>query len=146
MRRERLHQTFRVVDIVDVEREDQSLLGRGRPDERSLVENDHGGLILASANAAVDSAFFGWYTSSALDEILKALPVYMMIGIVLVVGISQFNRILGGVLGVVFWTAVAFIGLLAYDQGGAIGILDIRFPRELFVGLCLLFVAIHAAG
>ena len=70
----------------------------------------------------------------------------MMIGIVLVVGISQFNRILGGVLGVVFWTAVAFTGLLAYDQGGAIGILDIRFPREIFVGLCLLFVGIHAAG
>jgi hypothetical protein len=111
-----------------------------------LIRNGHGAPILATEIAAVDSAFFEWYTSTALDEILKALPVYMMIGIVLVVGISQFNRILGGVLGVVFWTAVAFIGLLAYDQGGAIGILDIRFPREIFVALCLLFVGIHAAG
>jgi hypothetical protein len=81
-----------------------------------------------------------------LDDIISSLPVYMMIGIVVVVGISQFNRIVGGILGVIFWVTVLVIGLGAYDQGGAIGLPKLPFPRELFIVICIVFVGTHAYG
>jgi hypothetical protein len=79
-----------------------------------------------------------------LDAIIKSLPVYMMIGIVLVIGISQFNRILGGSLGVLFWIAVALIGNYAYDEGHILGLPGIPFTRALFFGMCALFTFFSA--
>lgn len=79
-----------------------------------------------------------------MANLLESLPMYMMIGIILVIGISQFNRIAGGILGVVFWVAVAVIGSSAYDQGGGIGVPGFRFSRELFYGICGLFAAFSA--
>jgi hypothetical protein len=79
-----------------------------------------------------------------VSSLLESLPMYMMIGIILVIGISQFNRIAGGILGVVFWGAVAVIGSAAYDQGGGIGVPGFRFSRELFYGVCGLFSAFSA--
>jgi hypothetical protein len=74
-----------------------------------------------------------------VGDILSSLPMYMMIGIILVIGISQFNRMLGGILGVIFWIAVALIGTGAYEQGGGIGLPGFRFSRELFYGICAIF-------
>lgn len=76
-----------------------------------------------------------------MGDVLSSLPMYMMIGIILVIGISQFSRIIGGVLGVVFWIVVAVIGTSAYDAGGAIGVPGFRFSRELFYGVCAFFAA-----
>ncbi len=79
-----------------------------------------------------------------VDEALKSLPLYMMIGIVIVIGISQVNRIVGGILGVIFWVAVAIVGSTAYDKGGGIGITGWVFPQPLFYTLCVVFAAISA--
>jgi hypothetical protein len=79
-----------------------------------------------------------------VSEVLKSLPMYMMIGIVVVIGISQFNRLIGGILGAVFWIVVAVAGSQAYDQGGGIGLPGFMFPRELFYLICVLFAAYQA--
>jgi hypothetical protein len=78
-----------------------------------------------------------------MDEVLKSLPLYMMIGIVIVIGISQFSRLLGGVLGVLFWLVVAIVGSFAYDQGGGIGVPGFKFPREMFYMICIVLACIH---
>jgi hypothetical protein len=74
-----------------------------------------------------------------VDEALKSLTLYMMIGIVIVIGVSQVNRIAGGILGVLFWTAVAIVGSGAYDKGGGIGLPGFVFPLPLFYTLCVVF-------
>jgi hypothetical protein len=81
-----------------------------------------------------------------VEAILKSLPAYMMVGIVIVVGLSQINRVLGAVLGVVFWIAVAIVGSFAYDQGGALGLLGMQFPRGVFYALCGTFTVLHVFG
>lgn len=70
----------------------------------------------------------------------------MMVGIVIVIGISQVNRVVGAVLGVVFWIAVAVVGTFAYDQGGALGVLGIQFSRSLFYAVCAVFTILHVLG
>ena len=67
----------------------------------------------------------------------------MMIGIVVVVGISQFNRILGSILGIVFWIAVAMVGATAYDKGGGISLLSLEFSKSGFFLFCGAFVAFN---
>jgi hypothetical protein len=74
---------------------------------------------------------------------LDSLPVYMMIGIVVVVGISQFNRILGSVLGIVFWIGVAIVGTGAYDKGGGISLLSLEFSKSGFYLFCGAFVGFN---
>jgi hypothetical protein len=83
---------------------------------------------------------------NALDAILEGLPVYMMGGIVLVIVISQFNRVLGAILSVIFWVAVAVVGNYGYDQGHSIGLPDMPFPRAVFLLICLMFGSFHAAA
>jgi hypothetical protein len=79
-----------------------------------------------------------------VDQILQSLPVYMMIGIVVVIGVSQFNRLAGAILGVVFWLSVAIVGTQAYEQGGGIGLPGFKFPKELFYAICALFTLLSA--
>jgi hypothetical protein len=79
-----------------------------------------------------------------LESLLASLPVYMMIGIVVIVGISQFNRILGSILGIVFWIAVALVGATAYDKGGGISLLSIEFSKPGFYLFCGAFVAFNS--
>jgi hypothetical protein len=79
-----------------------------------------------------------------VNDVLSSLPMYMMIGIIVVIGVSQFNRFIGGILGVIFWIAVAIIGSGAYDSGGAIGVPGFRFSQPLFYGICGLFAAFSA--
>ena len=74
-----------------------------------------------------------------MEQILESLTLYMMIGIVLVIGISQFNRILGGILGVAFWVTVGIVGSYGYDHGWKIGLPGFEFPRPLFIAMCLTF-------
>ena len=72
-----------------------------------------------------------------------SLTVYMIIGIIVIVGISQFNRILGSILGVVFWISVALIGGTAYDKGGHINLVSFEFSRSGFYIFCGAFVAFN---
>ena len=81
---------------------------------------------------------------AALDSVLQSLPIYMIIGIIVVVGISQFNRILGSVLGIVFWIAVAVVGTAAYDKGGGIQLLSMQFSKTSFYAFCGAFVLFNA--
>lgn len=78
-----------------------------------------------------------------MQEIFESLPVYMMIGIVVVIGISQVNRLAGAVLSVVFWGAVAVVGNAGYERGHAVGLPGIEFPRWVFFLICGFFALTH---
>lgn len=93
--------------------------------------------------ATVDRSIHGVVSGAGLRSIFEGLPAYMMIGIIVVIGVSQANRIIGGLLGVAFWFAVLFVGSLAYDQGVALGVPGVKFPRLVFYALCLAFAALH---
>jgi hypothetical protein len=79
-----------------------------------------------------------------LDALVGSLSVYMIIGIIVVVGVSQFNRIAGSILGIAFWCAVAVVGGTAYDKGGGIQLLELEFTRSGFYFFCGAFVAFNA--
>lgn len=76
-----------------------------------------------------------------LDTLAHNLTIYMMAGVVIVVAISQVNRRVGAILGIVFWLSVALVGRHAYSMGNAIGIANIRFSEPVFYGLCALLAA-----
>jgi hypothetical protein len=78
-----------------------------------------------------------------VEQIVKALPTYMMVGILVVIGISQLHRFAGAVLGIVFWLSVALVGTTAYDRGDAIGIGTLQFSRGLFYAICGFFVVVN---
>jgi hypothetical protein len=77
-------------------------------------------------------------------EILDELPVAMMVGVVLVVTVSQFNRVVGAVLSVVFWTTVAVVGSMGYDLGHSLGLPGLPFSRPVFLAVCVGFASVHA--
>lgn len=82
-----------------------------------------------------------------MNELIERFPIVMVVGVVLVVGLSQVNRLLGSILGVIFWIVMAVIGSFIYDAGGAVGIASVRFPQSVFLGLCgLLLLANLATG
>lgn len=81
-----------------------------------------------------------------MDELFGSLPVAMMVGIIVVIGVSQFNRVAGAVLSVVFWTVVAVVGSYGYDQGHRVGLPGIPFPQWVFLAICGLFAALHTAA
>ena len=80
-----------------------------------------------------------------MQDVFENLPVYMMIGIVVVIGVSQISRVAGGVLSVVFWGIVAFVGLAGYDAGHQIGFLGgFMLPKPVFLLICAGFAGTHA--
>lgn len=81
--------------------------------------------------------------NAPVTDILESLPVYMMIGIVVVIGVSQVNRVAGAIMSVIFWAAVAYVGNEAYAAGHAIGIPGFQFPKALFFAICAAFGAMH---
>lgn len=80
-----------------------------------------------------------------LQDIVHNLPGYMLVGIVIVVGISQLSRVIGAILGVLFWCAVALVGNFAYDMNGALGVGGYAFSREVFFLVCGAFALFHVA-
>lgn len=80
---------------------------------------------------------------AVLDTLAQNLTFYMLIGVVIVVVISQINRKIGAILGIVFWGSVAIIGNHAYGMGGAIGIGGVRFSEPVFYGLCAFLAGIN---
>lgn len=77
-----------------------------------------------------------------MQNVLQSLSIYMIVGLILVVGISQVNRLIGGILGVVFWIAIAILGKFAYDEGGSMKlVIGPEITREIFYVLCAFFAA-----
>lgn len=81
-----------------------------------------------------------------MDSLFESLPIAMMIGIIVVIGVSQFNRVAGAILSVIFWAAVAVVGMAGYEAGHSVGLPGIRFPMWLFLGICALFALMHSAA
>jgi hypothetical protein len=81
-----------------------------------------------------------------LETLAQNLTIYMMVGVVVVVAISQVNRKLGAALGLAFWISVAVIGNQAYAMGGAIGIGGTRFSEPTFYAICAFLAAINVVA
>lgn len=81
-----------------------------------------------------------------MDAIFESLPIYMMIGIIVVIGVSQVHRLYGAILSVVFWTIVAAVGMHGYNQGHTVGLPGMQFPRFVFLAICIAFAALHGAA
>ena len=82
---------------------------------------------------------------SSVREVVDNLPVYMMVGIIVVIVIAQISRFAGSLLGVFFWVAVGYVGSTAYEMDGAIGIGTVRFSRTTFFGICAVLIAVNLA-
>ena len=80
-----------------------------------------------------------------MQVLIDRFPIVMVVGVVLIVGLSQVNRLMGSLLGVVFWLAMAAVGTMIYDLGGAVGIASVRFPLEGFLALCAALVLANVA-
>jgi hypothetical protein len=81
-----------------------------------------------------------------VHHLVEHITEYMMAGVLVVVGVSQVNRILGSVLGISFWLAVAAVGQYAYNSGAKLGFPGLPFSREVFFALCAGFVFINVVG
>ena len=78
-----------------------------------------------------------------MDELVKNLDTYMLIGVVAIVAISQFNRKIGSILGIVFWITVAFLGHQAFNSGGGIGIASVALSPNIFYGICATLILVN---
>jgi len=66
----------------------------------------------------------------------------LLIGVVVVVLISRFNRMIGGILGVLLTAAIAWWGMGLYSSGNAVGIIGTPISKTafmIFVGVFFLF-------
>jgi hypothetical protein len=82
-------------------------------------------------------------TSIVVDEIVKNLDMYMLVGVIAIVAISQFERKIGSILGIFFWASVAFFGHQSFSMGGGVGIGDKHLPPGIFYGICFLLMAVN---
>ncbi len=71
-----------------------------------------------------------------MATLVENWTTYLMIGIVVVVGVSQINRLLGASLGILFWIAMAVLGHFVYAAGAGIGFPGLIFPEWVFLLLC----------
>lgn len=81
-----------------------------------------------------------------MDSVFSNLPLVMLIGIGVVLVISQVNRLVGSILGVIFWGAMAILGSFAYSAGYQIGLPGFPFSRPVFLLVCLVFALVHGFG
>lgn len=81
-----------------------------------------------------------------MQSVFANLPLVMLIGIGAVLIISQLRRLLGSILGVIFWGAMAVLGSFAYSAGFRIGLPGLPFSRPVFLLVCLGFALIHGFG
>ena len=77
---------------------------------------------------------------------VESLPIYIIIGVVAVIGVSQIHRTAGAILGVLMWAAVAYVGNQVYDEGHALGILSLKLARPAFLALCGVLALSHVLG
>jgi hypothetical protein len=83
--------------------------------------------------------------SDVLDLLIPNFTMFMLVGIVLIVGLSQFHRTAGAALGAVFWAVVAVVGHEAYARGHRLGLGKVEFSEGLFLSLCAGFALMNIA-
>ena len=64
------------------------------------------------------------------------LTTYMLIGIVIIVVVAQFNRIMGSALAIVFWLAVAAFGYAGYQAGHSLYLPGVKLTLTQFLVMC----------
>lgn len=77
---------------------------------------------------------------------MEQFPNIVLVGIILVVGTSQFNRRVGSILGMGVWVTIAVVGHFYYAQGGVIGFPGLPLNEGLFLLLCAVFFGIQVLG
>ena len=82
----------------------------------------------------------------AVLAMFENLTTYMMIGIVIIVVVSQFNRLLGSGLAVLFWIAVAAVGYAGYQAGGSLGLPGLKLSLTQFLVMCGALAGVQAFG
>jgi len=75
--------------------------------------------------------------------LIENFDMAMLIGVVAVIGISQFNRKLGSILGIFVWAAIAFVGYQGFKLGGGIGIGTILLSPGVFYGICGVLILVN---
>lgn len=80
-----------------------------------------------------------------MQALIERFSLVMIVGVLLVVGLSQVNRVLGSILGIAFWIVMGAVGAFIYDSGGAVGVASVRFPLPVFLGLCGLLLVANVA-
>ncbi|MEL7367329.1 MAG: hypothetical protein AAFN74_00345 [Myxococcota bacterium] len=71
---------------------------------------------------------------------------YMLIGIVIIVAVAQFNRLVGSSLAILFWAMVAVVGYQGYQAGGALRLLNLKLSLAQFLLLCGTLAAVQGFG
>jgi hypothetical protein len=78
-----------------------------------------------------------------MDALVERWTTILMVGIVLVIGVSQINRIVGAMLGIVFWVTMAVLGHFVYAAGAGIGVPGVLFPEWVFLLVCAGFIGLQ---
>ena len=79
-------------------------------------------------------------------ESFEDLTTYMMIGIVIIVVVAQFSRLIGSLLAIVFWIAVAAVGYVGYQAGGAVSLPGLKLSLTQFLVMCGILAAVQGFG
>lgn len=79
-------------------------------------------------------------------DLVEQFPAIVMVGIVVVVGASQFNRVVGSVLGMAFWVGIGILGHFFYARGGVIGFPGLPLSEGFFLLLCLGFFIVQVVS
>jgi hypothetical protein len=66
--------------------------------------------------------------------------IILLAGVVLVVIVSRFNRMLGGVAGLLFSGGILWWGLRVYEKGGSIGVAGKPMSKTFFLVFVAAFV------
>ena len=80
-----------------------------------------------------------------VEALYENLTVYMMIGVGVVVGLSQFNRMAGAVLALPFWVSVAVLGVQAINAGRHLRLGSIPVGKGALLVLCGVMIAMNLA-
>jgi len=81
-----------------------------------------------------------------VSDLGDTFRTFVMIGIVIVFGTSQFHRGVGASLGIAFWVATAVLGHLMYVRGGAIGFPGFPLSEPVFLAICAVFLVLQVIG
>lgn len=86
------------------------------------------------------------YGAYVLVEIFENLTTYMIVGIVIVVAVAQFDRLVGSLLAIAFWISVAVVGYFGYHAGGFVQLPGLQLSLTQFLGLCAILAAVQGFG
>lgn len=81
-----------------------------------------------------------------VDLLLENFRAIMMGGILVVIGVSQFSRLVGSALGLVFVGLLAFLGSQLYARGFGVGLAVFPISQGAFYGLCALLAVFNLVG